>query len=77
MGKRIHDMRIKGKLIDPNKKYKVAGWAPVAEEAKNQNLKPVWEVAEQWLKASGGRVKARKLNTPKLEGVLPNPGFAA
>jgi sulfur-oxidizing protein SoxB len=49
----------------------------VAEEAKNQNLKPVWEVAEQWLKASGGRVKSRKLNTPKLEGVLPNPGFAA
>jgi len=77
MGNRIGEMRLKGKLIDANKKYKVAGWAPVAEEAKNQNLKHVWEVAEQWLKASGGRVKSRKLNTPKLEGVLPNPGFAA
>ena len=77
MGNRIGEMRLKGKLIDANKKYKVAGWAPVSEDAKNQNLKQVWEVAEQWLKASGGRVKSRKLNTPKLEGVLPNPGFAA
>jgi sulfur-oxidizing protein SoxB len=77
MGHRIGEMRLKGKLIDADKKYKVAGWAPVAEEAKHQNLKPVWEVAEQWLKASGGKVGARKLNTPKLEGVLPNPGFAA
>ena len=75
MGNRIGDMRLKGKLIDANKKYKVAGWAPVAEEAKSQNLKPVWEIAEQWLKASGGKVGSRKLNTPKLEGVLPNPGF--
>jgi len=77
MGNRIGDMRLKGKLIDANKKYKVAGWAPVAEEAKSQNLKPVWEIAEQWLKASGGKVGSRKLNTPKLEGVLPNPGWAS
>ncbi len=77
MGSRIGEMRLKGKLIEANKKYKVAGWAPVSEEAKNQNLKQVWEVAEQWLKASGGKVSKRKLNTPKLEGVLPNPGFAA
>ncbi|MEN9688785.1 MAG: Trifunctional nucleotide phosphoesterase protein YfkN precursor, partial [Pseudomonadota bacterium] len=77
MGNRIGEMRLNGKLIDASKKYKVAGWAPVAEEAKSQNLKPVWEVVEQWLKASGGKVKARKPNVPKLEGVLPNPGFAA
>jgi sulfur-oxidizing protein SoxB len=77
IGSRIGEMRLKGKLIDANKKYKVAGWAPVSEDAKSQNLKPVWEVAEQWLKASGGKVSKRKLNTPKLEGVLPNPGFAA
>jgi sulfur-oxidizing protein SoxB len=76
MGNRIGDMRLKGKLIDANKKYKVAGWAPVAEEAKSQNLKPVWEIAEQWLKASGGKVGSRKPNTPKLEGVLPNPGWS-
>jgi sulfur-oxidizing protein SoxB len=32
-------------------------------------------VAEQWLKARGGKVSARKPNMPKLTGALPNPGF--
>jgi sulfur-oxidizing protein SoxB len=77
MGKRIDDMRLNGKAIDADKKYKVAGWAPVAEEAKTAGGKMVWEVAEQWLKASGGKVSPRKLNTPQLKGVLPNPGVVA
>src|SRR5450756_2275803 len=34
MGQRITDMRLAGKPIDANRKYKVAGWAPVAEEAR-------------------------------------------
>jgi len=74
MGKRIDDMRLNGRPIEADKKYKVAGWAPVAEEAKTAGGKMVWEVAEQWLKSSGGKVSARKLNTPSLKGVLPNPG---
>jgi sulfur-oxidizing protein SoxB len=74
MGKRIDEMRLNGKLIEADKKYKVAGWAPVAEEAKAAGGKMVWEVAEQWLKASGGKVSQRRLNSPKLTGVLPNPG---
>ena len=76
MGKRIDDMRLHGKPIEADKKYKVAGWAPVAEEAKSAGNKMMWEVAEQWLHASGGRVSSRKLNSPMLGGVLPNPGFA-
>jgi sulfur-oxidizing protein SoxB len=75
MGKRIDDMRLNGKPIEADKKYKVAGWAPVSEEAKNAGGKPVWEVAEQWLKAQGGKVSKRKLNSPKLKAVLPNPGY--
>ena len=31
----------------------------------------------EWLKARGGKVGPRQLNTPKLTGGLPNPGFAA
>jgi sulfur-oxidizing protein SoxB len=77
MGKRINDMRLNGKLIEADKTYMVAGWAPVAEEAKSAGLKPVWEVVETWLKSGGGKVPARKLNMPKVEGVLPNPGYAA
>jgi len=77
MGKRITDMRIGGKLIEADKTYKVAGWAPVAEEAKSQGNKQVWEVVETWLAARGGKVSARKLNAPKIIGALPNPGYAA
>jgi S-sulfosulfanyl-L-cysteine sulfohydrolase len=76
MGKRIADMRLNGKPIEAGKTYKVAGWAPVAEEASKAGNKPVWEVVEPWLKAQGGVVKARKLNTPRLTGAVPNAGLA-
>jgi sulfur-oxidizing protein SoxB len=74
MGRRIQDMRLNGQPIDPARTYKVAGWAPVAEEARNAGHKPVWEVVEQWLKARG-RVAPRKLNTPRLIGMQGNPGL--
>ncbi|WP_374367332.1 thiosulfohydrolase SoxB [Piscinibacter sp.] len=75
MGSRISDMRLAGTAIDPAKSYKVAGWAPVAEEAKTAGNKPVWDVVEQWLKAKG-RVAPRRINTPRLIGVQGNPGLA-
>ncbi len=77
MGNRINDMRLKGKPIEAGKKYKVAGWAPVAEEARSAGNPMVWDVVETWLKSRGGKVAARKLNTPKITGGLPNPGFSA
>jgi sulfur-oxidizing protein SoxB len=76
MGSRISDMRLNGKPLDAAKKYKVAGWAPVAEEARNApGVKPVWEHVETWLKAQGGRVKPRRVNTPTLLAVQGNPGM--
>ena len=75
MGKRIQDMRLKGKPIEANKTYKVAGWAPVAEEAKSAGNKMIWDVVEQWLKAQG-RVTPRQPNLPRLIGVAGNPGIA-
>lgn len=75
MGSRIHDMRLNGKPIDAGKTYKVAGWAPVAEEASKAGNKLVWDVVEGWLK-SKGRITPRKLNTPRLVGMAHNPGFA-
>jgi sulfur-oxidizing protein SoxB len=77
MGNRINDMRLKGKPIEAGKKYKVAGWAPVAEEARSVGNPMVWDVVETWLKSRGGKVAARTLNTPKITGGLPNPGFSA
>ena len=77
MGSRIGDMRLKGRPIEAGKTYKVAGWAPVAEEAKNApGVKPVWELVETWLKGQGGRVKPRRINTPRLVGMQGNPGIA-
>lgn len=76
MGQRIGDMRIKGKVLEAGKKYKVAGWAPVAEEARHQGNRQVWDVVEQWLKSQGGKVGPRQLNAPKVTGGVPNPGYA-
>jgi len=76
IGARIGDMRLKGQAIEADKKYKVAGWAPVAEEARSApGNKPVWDVVESWLKTQGGRVKPRKVNTPRLIGMQGNPGI--
>ena len=75
MGKRIQDMRLAGKPIEADKTYKVAGWAPVSEEAAKAGNKQVWEVIEPWLKAKG-TVAARKPNLPRLIGVDGNPGLA-
>ncbi len=78
MGSRISEMRLAGRPIEAGKTYKVAGWAPVAEEARSApGNKPVWDVIEAWLKAQGGRVKPRRINTPRLVGVAGNPGMAA
>ena len=77
MGQRITDMRLGGKPIEAGRKYKVAGWAPVAEEARSApGNKPVWELVETWLKSQpGGHVKPRRINTPTLLGVQGNPGI--
>ncbi|GAC1426545.1 MAG: thiosulfohydrolase SoxB [Burkholderiaceae bacterium] len=71
MGARVQDMRLNGKLIEADKTYKVAGWAPVAEGAKGE---PVWDVVAQWLRTKK-TVSPRKLNTPRLIGVADNPGL--
>jgi sulfur-oxidizing protein SoxB len=77
VGKRITDLRLNGEPLDADKKYKVTGWAPVAEEAKNQGNKMAWDVVEPWLASRGGKVSPRKANAPKIIGALPNPGYIA
>ncbi len=72
MGKRISDMRLNGKPIAADRKYKVAGWAPVAEGARGE---PVWEVITKYLK-DRKTVAPVKLNLPKLVGMEGNPGIA-
>ncbi len=77
-GSRVTNMRLGNKAIEADKAYKVAGWAPVSEMARDvasqAKSPPVWELVEGWLKAQ--RVVApRVLNMPKLLGVDDNPGI--
>lgn len=71
-GKRINNMMLKDKAIDPNKKYKVAGWAPVTEGAVGE---PIYDLISGYLR-SKKIISTRKLNVPKLIGVKGNPGLA-
>ena len=73
IGKRITDMRIKGKPVDAHKTYKVAGWAPVGEGVAGE---PIWEVVATYLRDKKV-IKGLKLNEPKIVGVgKSNPGIA-
>jgi len=72
MGKRISDMRLAGKPIAADRKYKVAGWAPVAEGARGE---PVWEVVTKYLQ-DRKTLAPVQLNLPKIVGMEGNPGIA-
>ncbi len=74
-GKRISEMRLGGKLIDADGTYKVAGWAPVSEEAKQAGGEPIWDLMTTYLKDIK-TVKASPLNVPSIKGALNNPGIA-
>lgn len=50
MGKRISNLMLKGKPINPDKKYRVAGWASVADGAQNLNQQPIWDLMSEYLK---------------------------
>ncbi len=71
MGSRIQDMRLNGKLIDADKTYKVAGWAPVAEGASGV---PVWDVVANWIKDKK-TIPSVKPNVPRIIGMDGNPGI--
>ncbi|OAI51025.1 bifunctional metallophosphatase/5'-nucleotidase [Betaproteobacteria bacterium SCGC AG-212-J23] len=72
MGQRISDLRLAGAPLEADKRYRVAGWAPVAEGATGE---PVWDVVERWLKEHKV-VSPRQSNLPRLIGVSGNPGIS-
>jgi len=74
MGKRIQDMRLNGELLDAAKTYKVAGWAPVTEAARDKGGEPIWDLVARHLR-NEKVVRATAPNVPKLKGVAGNPGL--
>lgn len=74
-GQRIQDMTLNGKPLEASKTYKVAGWAPVAEEAKAAGGEPIWDLVARNLRARK-IIAPPRLNLPTLKGVDGNPGLA-
>jgi sulfur-oxidizing protein SoxB len=65
MGARISALSLNGFPIEADKTYKVAGWAPVSEEARAAGGTPIWEVAELYLR-SRKTIRQPQLNLPRL-----------
>ena len=74
MGQRIQDMRLQGKPLEASKTYKVAGWAPVSEAARDRGGEPIWDLVARHLR-NEKVVKVTPPNVPKLKGVGGNPGI--
>jgi len=72
IGQRISNLTLRGKPLEAQKQYKVAGWAPVAEGVSGR---PVWELITDYLR-SNPLIAAPRLNVPQLSGVSGNPGLA-
>jgi sulfur-oxidizing protein SoxB len=72
IGKRISDMRLNGKPLEATRKYKVAGWAPVAEGAQGE---PIWEVVSSYLRERK-TIAPIQPSVPRLIGVEGNLGLA-
>jgi len=72
IGRRISELQLRGKPLQAARRYKVAGWAPVAEGAGGP---PVWELVGSYLK-SRKTVKPLRANPPRLLGVRGDPGIS-
>ncbi len=53
----------------------MAGWAPVAEEARSAGGEPIWDLMAKYLRDLK-TVKPLTLNLPQLKGMDGNPGIA-
>ncbi len=72
IGERISDLELNGKPLNPNKTYKVAGWASVQPQPEGQ--KQIWDVVADYLRDKK-TVRLTQVNHPKLKGVEGNPGY--
>jgi sulfur-oxidizing protein SoxB len=72
LGERISAMKDDaGTPIEPNKTYKVSGWAQVGSVG---NGRLMWDVAADYLRKQG-TLDLKKVNHPTIKGVKTNPGI--
>jgi len=75
MGNRISSLTLKGAPLEAGKRYKVASWAAVSEEARLAGGEPIWELMARYLRGQK-TIRPRAVNVPGLIGVAGNPGLA-
>jgi len=74
MGERISRLTLAGKPLEADRKYKVAGWAPVSDAARAAGGEAIWDVIARHLQ--GRKVVAPlAIDSPRLEGVGGNAGL--
>ncbi len=72
LGERISNIKDDdGTPVDPNKLYKVAGWAQVSSIG---NGRLMWDVAADYLRKQE-HLNLTKVNHPTIKGVKENPGI--
>ncbi|HKW79832.1 MAG TPA: thiosulfohydrolase SoxB [Casimicrobiaceae bacterium] len=76
IGRRITRMELNGKPLDASRRYKVAGWAGVSEQARDAGGEPVWDVVARYLRVRK-TIATPRLNLPRVEGVAGNPGVTS
>jgi len=74
-GRRISAMTLRGEAVQASRSYRVAGWAPVSEEARQAGGEPIWDLVARHLRARR-TIPAPRLNLPELAGMDGNPGIA-
>lgn len=75
---RLSELRFNntGELLDPNKTYKVSGWASVGAAPEGRL---VWDIVRDYILRARDENKVlnlSRINTPKLVGMNDNPGLA-
>jgi sulfur-oxidizing protein SoxB len=66
-GSRILDLEAAGKPVSPERAYRVAGWAPVGEDAREAGGEPVWDVVARYLRGLK-RVAPAAVWAPRIKG---------
>src|SRR5205823_14633049 len=67
-GYRISDLRLGGRPLEASRRYRVAGWAPVSEEARAAGGEPIRDVVARYLRARK-QLPPLRPNVPALRGI--------
>lgn len=74
IGHRISNLELNGKLLEPDKRYKVASWASVSQDPNVRGGQPIWELMSNYLRDIKV-VGTPQVQRPHIIGAQDNPGY--